>query len=234
MNWLCVIILAVPVMYILKGFQKGMVKMAVSFLSVFITLAACFIFNPHIEKVLKQKTGIYEGIQKQCEKYILDTVEIQEEDGEINEEEQKAVIQRLPLSENISEFLFSENLSGEYGNVLAETFVKYLAGCIADFIIGAISLFLTFLFVSILMGILGKILEVIFSFPILSMMNRTGGAILGAAKGICMIWIFFLAISIFWNAAWAQNCYHLIRENPIVSYLYDENMFLYFLKGIMK
>ena len=34
MNWLCVIILAVPVMYIFKGFQKGMVKMAISFLSV--------------------------------------------------------------------------------------------------------------------------------------------------------------------------------------------------------
>lgn len=26
MNWLCVIILAIPVMYIFKGFQKGMVK----------------------------------------------------------------------------------------------------------------------------------------------------------------------------------------------------------------
>ena len=201
MNWLCVIILAIPVMYIFKGFQKGMVKMAVSFLSVFITLAACFILNPHIERVLKQETRIYESIQKQCENYIIDTVEVQE-DEEINREEQKEFIQKLSLPENITEIFFFKNESGEYEKVL--------------------------------MGLIGKILGTIFSFPILSMLNRIGGAVLGAAKGICIVWIFFLIISIFWNAVWAQNCYHLIRENPIVSYLYDENIFLYFLKGIMK
>ena len=59
MNWLRATILAIPVMDIFKGFQKVMVKMAVSFLSVFITLAACFSRNPHIERVLKQETRIY-------------------------------------------------------------------------------------------------------------------------------------------------------------------------------
>ncbi len=233
MNWLCVIILAIPVLYIFNGFQKGMVKMAVSFLSVFVTLAACFLLNPHIEKVLKQETKIYESIQKECENYIINTVEVQE-DEEINEEEQKAVVQKLPLSENITKVLFSESLSGGYGDILMESFARYLAGRIADFIIGAISLFLTFLFVSILMGVCGKVLGAIFSFPILSMMNRMGGAVLGAAKGICIVWIFFLVITVFWNSVWAQNFYHLIRENSITSYLYDENMFLYFLNGIMK
>lgn len=233
MNWLCVIILAIPVMYIFKGFQKGMVKMAVSFLSVFITLAACFILNPHIEKVLKQETKIYESIQKKCESYLIDTIEVQENE-EISEEEQKEVVQKLPLPENITEVLFSKRQEGEYGNVLVENFIKYLAGCIADFIIGAISLFFTFLFVNILVSLLGKVLGTVFSFPILSMMNRMGGAVLGAAKGICIVWIFFLIIAVFWNTVWAQDCYHLIRENSIAGYLYDENMFLYFLKGIMK
>ena len=95
-------------------------------------------------------------------------------------------------------------------------------------------MFLTFLLINVLVGLLGKVLGTIFSFPILSMMNRMGGAVLGGAKGICMVWIFFLIIAVFWDNAWAQNCYYLIRENSIVSYLYDENIFLYFLKGIMK
>lgn len=233
MNWLCVIILAVPVMYIFKGFQKGMVKMAISFLSVFITLAACFVLNPYIERMLKQETKIYESVQQKCENYIIDTIEVQK-DEEINQEEQNEVLQKLILPENITELFVSENLIGEYENILAETFIKYLAGGIANFIIGAISLFITFLVINILMRLFGKALDVIVSFPILSMMNRTGGAVLGGAKGICMIWIFFLIISVFWNSPWAQNCYHLIRENAVVSRLYDENIFLYFLKGIMK
>lgn len=233
MNWLCVIILAVPVMYIFKGFQKGMVKMAISFLSVFITLAACFIFNPHIEKVVKQETKIYESVQEKCENYIINTIEVQRNE-EINQEEQDAVLQKLPLPENITNIFFSKNSSGECENILAETFVKYLAGGIADFVIGAISLFVTFFVINMLMRLVGKTLDVIVSFPILSMMNRIGGAVLGGAKGICIVWIFFLIISIFWNSPWAQNCYHLIRENTLVSHLYDENIFLYFLKEIMK
>lgn len=233
MNWLCVIILGIPVLYIFNGFQRGMVKMAVSFLSIFLTLAASFIFNPYVERTLKQETEIYESIQKKCEDYIIDTVEMKENE-EVSEEEQKAVIQKLPLPEEIIEFLFSNNVAGENGTVLMENFAGYLSGRIADFMIKIISLFLTFLLVSIVMGIFGKVLGKIFSFPILSMVNRIGGGVLGAAKGICMIWIFFLIISVFWDSVWAQNSYYLIKENAITSYLYDKNMFLYFLNGIIK
>lgn len=233
MNWLCVIILGIPVLYIFNGFQRGMVKMAVSFLSIFLTLAASFIFNPYVERTLKQETEIYESIQKKCEDYIIDTVEMKENE-EVSEEEQKAVIQKLPLPEEIIEFLFSNNVAGENGTVLMENFAGYLSGRIADFMIKIISLFLTFLLVSIVMGIFGKVLGKIFSFPILSMVNRIGGGVLGAAKGICMIWIFFLIISVFWDSVWAQNSYYLIKENAITGYLYDKNMFLYFLNGIIK
>ena len=110
--------------------------------------------------------------------YIIDTIEVQK-DEEINQEEQNEVLQKLPLPENITELFVSENLIGEYENILAETFIKYLAGGIANFIIGAISLFITFLVINILMRLFGKALDVIVSFPILSMMNRTGGAVLG-------------------------------------------------------
>lgn len=229
MNWLGVIILAIPVLYIFSGFQKGMVKMAFSFLSIFITLAACFILNTYIEKMLKQETRIYENIQNECVSYMKETIEIQD-----STEEQKNIIQNLPLPEDITKLLFAENTDKENGDILAEGFIKSLSGYITDFIIGAISLILTFLLVSIVMGAAGKILGTIFSFPVLSLMNRIGGAALGAVKGICIIWIFFLVIGAFWNTAWAQNFYHLIRENTITGYLYDQNIFLYFLKGIIK
>lgn len=233
MNWLCVIILGIPVLYIFNGFRRGMVKMAVSFLSIVLTLAASFVFNPYIERTLKQETEIYESVQKKCEDYIIDTVEMKE-NGEVSEEEQKAVIQKLPLPKEMTEILFSNNVAGENGTVLMESFAGYLSERIADFIINVISLFLTFLVISIVMGIVGKVLGKIFSFPILSMINRIGGGVLGAAKGICIIWIFFLIISVFWDSVWAQNSYYLIKENAITGYLYDKNMFLYFLNEIMK
>lgn len=229
MNWLSIIILLIPVFYALKGFQKGMVRMAVSFLSVFVTLIICFFLNPYVEKMLKQETKIYESIQKECENYITNIVEGQE-DEEINIEE-KAILQKLPLPESIIELFSFEPSSEEYGDYLMESFIKSLAGSIAKIVVRAVSLFLTFFLISVIMKVIGKILMTIFSFPILSMANRLGGAVLGVGKGICIVWIFFLLIMVFWNSNWVQNFYYLIKENFITDYLYNHNMFLYFLNS---
>lgn len=233
MNWLCVIILAIPVLYIFHGFQKGMVRMAVSFLAIIVTLAAGFVLNPYMEEFLKQKTEIYSSIQGECKDYILDTVKAQMNE-EISQEEQKTVIEGLPLPDNLIKILSVKNDTDGNGNILAESFAEYLSNRVAQLAVGAISLFLTFLLVSIAMSLVGKALNTIVSFPVLSSLNRMGGAALGGVKGICIVWILFLVIAIFWNSGWARDIYDLIKENPITNYLYEKNMFMHFLNGVVK
>ena len=55
----------------------------------------------------------------------------------------------------------------------------------------AVSLIFTAVIISIVMNLLGGLLDGIFSLPVLSLINRTGGAVLGAVQGIFVVWIIF-------------------------------------------
>ena len=89
MNWLCVVILAIPVLYIFKGIQRGMVRTAFSVFSVVLALVLGFILNPYITEFLKEKTPIYETVQKQCEESISGALK-EQLDQKIKKEEQNA------------------------------------------------------------------------------------------------------------------------------------------------
>ena len=117
--------------------------------------------------------------------------------------------------------------------MLAETFSEYLSHSIAKMAIGSISLIFTFLLVSIFMNLLVGMLDGIFSLPVLSLLNRVGGAVLGIVQGVFLIWICFLIITLFWDAAWAQEATALIKENEITCFLYENNILLDFMSEIL-
>lgn len=68
MNWLCVIILAVLVLYILNGVRKGMVRTAFSLAGIVLTLVLGYIFSPYITEFIMERTPVYDSIQESCEK----------------------------------------------------------------------------------------------------------------------------------------------------------------------
>lgn len=121
MNWLCVVILAIPVLYIFKGIQRGMVRTAFSVFSVVLALVLGFILNPYITEFLKEKTPIYETVQKQCEESISGALK-EQLDQKIKKEEQNAYIQNLPLPESLTDFLVEHNTTEGYNQLLADTF----------------------------------------------------------------------------------------------------------------
>ena len=91
----------------------------------------------------------------------------------------------------------------------------------------------TFLVISLILHIIGGILNGIFSLPVLNLFNRVGGAALGAVQGIFVVWIIFLVLSLFWDTSWAQSGVNMVKENPVTSYLYENNLLAVFLSGLL-
>lgn len=233
MNWLCVVILAIPVLYIFKGIQRGMVRTAFSVFSVVLALVLGFILNPYITEFLKEKTPIYETVQKQCEESISGALK-EQLDQKIKKEEQNAYIQNLPLPESLTDFLVEHNTTEGYNQLLADTFGEYLSRSIAQIAIAAVSLIFTSILISIALNFLGGILDGIFSLPVLSLLNRAGCAVLGIVQGVFVVWILFLIITLFWDVSWAQNAAMMFQENSVTKWLYDNNILVQLLSGTGK
>lgn len=225
MNWLSVVILAVIVLCIFQGLRRGMVRSAFSLISVILTLFFGSLLNPYMSRFLTENTPIYDTVQEKCEGSITAALE--------NKEEQDQFISGLPLPESMKQILAENNNEQSYQTLLAETFSEYLSHSIAKVAIGSISLIFTFLLVSMFMNLLVGMLDGIFSLPVLSLLNRAGGAVLGAVQGIFVVWICFLIITLFWDAAWAQEATALIKENEITYFLYENNILLHFMSEIL-
>ena len=233
MNWLSVVILAVIVLCVFNGMKHGMVRSAFSLISVLLTLFLGAALNPYMSRFLTENTPIYGVVQQKCEESISGVLEEKMNQQE-NKEEQEQFISGLPLPESMKKILAENNTAENYHHLLAETFGEYLSHSIAKIAIGSISLILTFILVSIFMNLLAGMLDGIFSLPVLSLLNRAGGAVLGAVQGIFFVWICFLIITLFWDAAWAKEAAVLIQENEITGFLYDNNILLHFLSGILR
>lgn len=231
MNWFSIIILAIPVAYIFGGVQKGMIRTAFSFLSVILTLVLSFALNPQITEFVQEKTPIYEMIQENCQASIARDTETKLSE-ETNSGEQNQFIQELPLPDSVKEILIENNNIQGYEHFLAETFSEYISHSIATIAVSILGMILTFLLISIVLHIVGGLLDGIFSLPVLNLFNRVGGAALGMIQGIFVVWIVFLVLSLFWDTAWAQRAVAMVQENSMTNYLYENNLLAQLLAGL--
>lgn len=223
MNWLTIVILAIPVGYIFNGIQRGMIRTAFSLASVILTLVLGFVINPYVTEFLQENTPVYDVIQKKCEESITENTELKLNE-KIDPQAQKQFIESLPLPESIRDKLVENNNAQGYNHFLAESFGEYISHSIASVALGIIGLILTFIVVSIILHLVSGLLNGIFSLPILSLINRAGGAVLGAVQGLFIVWIIFLLLSLFWDTQWARTGISLIKENQVTGYLYQNNL----------
>ncbi len=61
--------------------------------------------------------------------------------------------------------------------------------------------------------------------PILRGVNRMCGGALGFVKGICIVWLFFLVVAICSNTEIGSQLLSMIKESPILTFLYESNVF---------
>lgn len=232
MNWLTIVILAIPVGYVFNGIQRGMIRTAFSLASVILTLILGFIINPYVTEFLQENTPVYDVIQEKCEESITENTELKL-DEKIEPEAQSRFIESLPLPEGIREKLLENNNAEGYSHFLAESFGEYISHSIASVALGIIGLILTFIVVSVILHLISGLLNGIFSLPVLSFINRVGGAVLGAVQGLFIVWIIFLVLSLFWDTQWARTGISLIKENQVTGYLYQNNLLAEIFLGLL-
>lgn len=227
LNWLSIIIYIFIILVIVNGFYKGLVKTAVSMLSVLLSIFLVSLVNPYIEDFLQEKTPVYERIQEVCQGQMIKGLE---EQGSLDNQNQEQMIEQLPLPQALKNSLKENNHTSIQEGLPVHSFMTSLSASVADFILGCVSFFLTFIVVFILLRVLTAALDIIAHLPILNTFNHIGGGIAGGIQALLGIWILFIGVSVLWNTSWGHKLYLMIQQDSFLSFLYDSNILLYFLR----
>ena len=98
-----------------------------------------------------------------------------------------------------------------------------LAEQVTDYLIRIASFVVLFLVLSVLLFVLAHALDIIAKLPVLNSMNRVAGGLCGLLGGLLIVWIAFMAVTIFIKHDFAQQILRDIEGNVFLKMLYDYN-----------
>lgn len=142
---------------------------------------------------------------------------------DVAEKQQTETIRKADIPSLFKSLLIDHNNSKTYNEVGASTFIQYLAGYGAKMIINIISFILTFVLISAVMRAVIFALDIIANLPVIATFNRLGGAALGAAEGLIIVWLLFIIITMLYTTSFGKETYDAIQGNTFLKLLYDLN-----------
>lgn len=221
-NWLLFIVIVILGGCIYHGWRCGLIRMLFSIATFIITIVIVRLLAPVGVQMLKSNETVYEGIKQPIVAMLDEKV-----DGKISTDE---VLKSCNMSEETRQKITDNAKSFGLDNI--EVFTPEVKGVTADYItlriIDLLAYVIFFIIVNIALRVVGIILQKFSKLPVIREANKLGGAAFGILEGITCVWLFFAVVTIFSTAAWGSWCLEMIEKSVVLSWIYTNNIFLFF------
>lgn len=209
---------------ILYGHYRGFLKMAMTVLTLVLSLTVVRTAVPHMTGLLAANTGLRRAIGQG----LLHMSGLKDGGTGLSAvlpSQQRQSIENLKLPEQMKEILLENNNHEIYNLLGVDSFFEYLGASLANMVLNLIVSVVLFAAVYLLIRFAIKWLDLMARFPILSGMNQIAGALLGAVQGLAVLWAAGMTVGFCSAAVWAQPILAQIESSIWLSYLYHHNLF---------
>lgn len=202
------------------GYKRGFVKEAVSVCYVVLALFVVWLINPYVDAFLREYTPVYDMVQESCRTVV------EAEISKAGEEAQSQVINELPLPALLKSQIEENNTLEGYRLLAVDGFAGYVSEAAARMVMNGLGFVLSYLLANIIIRTLVYVLNIISHLPVLRTVNRAAGLLLGGVRGLVVVWIGLLVLTIFCSTSWGSECMDMVNRDVILSFLYDKNPFV--------
>lgn len=221
MNWLLICVLGVLAANLAEGYFKGFLRVVYSMAAGLLILIAVMLLTPPVATLLTEYTRIDENIEQACSEKVHEFVLAQKEKPEGGAESEtgiqlpQVIVDKL-LDADTALDSFLEG-SGVYDAVAKRATELAMRG------IAAAIVFVVAVIVSIL---LTTALDLVSKLPLIGNVNRMLGLLVGAVKGILLVWMAFAVIALASSTSWGMALNELIYDSAPLLWLYRVNPIL--------
>lgn len=219
MNTISIIIGIVFLICVISGLWQGLFRVLVSVAGLIVSIVIAVYVAPYVSSSLEKNTQLDERLAQ----YISEKMQFSEAGEETSKGIQVAIIEGLPLPETMKDNILNNNNAEMYDVLNATGVYDYIAKSIAMVILNAVVFLALVLICRIFFFFLGRAAKGLSKLPILRSIDKVGGGALGAMKGLILIWIFFLILSVTSTMEWSRSLIAEINVTPILKMLYDNN-----------
>ena len=221
MNILSIVILLIVLLFMVRGYRKGLVQMVASMTTLILAIFLVSIATPHISNVLKTRTPVYNMIEEKCEDLIKSGT-----DQISSKIEESEWIENLKVPGFLQEMIKENNNTVSYEKMNVDSFGEYISHFLATMILNVVSYIITFIAALILIKVIAGALGLLTHLPVIHSMNRILGAVMGLIQSLLLIWLFLLAVTLFGNTEWGDYIMKMINDSSVLTALYDANIYI--------
>ncbi|MBO4902789.1 MAG: CvpA family protein [Lachnospiraceae bacterium] len=225
-NYLLIAVLALFVICVIQGYQKGFLRIAISLVGIVLVIAAVFILSPYVSDFLINKSGAYDSLKGKVESVFAD--DNAKLDNTIPEN-QELTIESYELPQLLKNALKQNNTDEVYKQLMVDIFEDYISGYLSRLILKASSFIGVFVVLSIVLWLALKSADLIAKIPIIKGFNKFLGLVAGFINALVITWIFFIVVVMFLGNETGGKLMEEIYRSPILTFLFNENILMKYL-----
>jgi uncharacterized membrane protein required for colicin V production len=227
-NWLLIAVVIFLAVYAIRGRQEGFIKTVFSIFSILIALVLTYEIQPYVSKTLQHNDKIVSYVEHKVDA----SVDLDKKEEGVSD--QRSSIEGLRLPKSLKKSLIENNNTEVYKALVVEKFEDYVSSYLAMVILNALSFVVVFLIVYVLLFIISRALDILSHLPLINGLNKTAGLLVGLLRGLVVIWILCILLTMFSSTKTSQLLYGYINDSYILSSIYDNNILLHIITNIAK
>ena len=236
-NWLAAAVTALFAFYIIKGYRKGFLRIAVSLAGTLAVMAGAMVISPAISNSLINGSGIYNDIEKKLTETFNKKIEEHSVIGDSKTNADGSISEVDPSENGITTEeldvpgIIMDDIVKEYGTQLrneiaATVFERYIAGYITKLVIRSSTFIIVSAVLSIGMWMILKTTDLISRIPVIKGFNRSLGCITGALEALMIVWIAFFIIIMCLGNSFGIRMLGYIKDSSFLTFLFNSNILL--------
>lgn len=208
-----------------KGYSKGFLRLAVWFAGLIAVLFIVTKISPYVSSFLINNTTVDERVREKIVRVYEDSSTGQiPDDAVIGDQEENKVIDSFGFPDLITDSIKLNNTSEIYDKLAVTLFRDYISGYLATLSVKAgtfVGLFLLLAVAELVLFIAIRIFEKI---PVLRTFNRLLGMATGITLALVFVWVFFIAVMMFFGNSFGKWVFAQIGASRILTYLFNNNI----------
>ena len=251
MNWLLLVVAVIIIGNIWSGWRRGMIVIVLSFAALFVSIYLTAILTPTISESLEKNTKIYENLEQSTYDRLKDQGTVSgaidsvgaengiNQAGDLSIGElgsqfdtfTEKVVERLQLPEQFRTQIQEAQIGSSISSGVTDTIhtvedrvTQFVAEEISRMIFNGIIYVIVFAVIFALIQVVIRLANVIGRFPIIHELNKTGGILVGACKGVLVVWLLFVIMDFFYGTELVQNAYDCINQSAVLTFIYQNNL----------
>ena len=143
--------------------------------------------------------------------------------AEIPRDVQTSAIEAADLPDVFKDLLTENNNSEMDQRLGAETFAQYVGNFLSELILNILAFLCTFILVTIVVRAVIFALDIVSNLPVLGILNRIAGGIIGLGGALIIVWTAFIVITLLYVTSFGKEMYELIDTDLFLKTLYQYN-----------